>query len=226
MTMVAMKIIHGKSLSTTLDVINESFFFGRALTASQKELAAKWIASRQGLPGSYGNMFSPAEQDHQGIRVFTGERVRSGAATGHILGEEACRALILLNVKNSKVREALDRGTAWVRQNPDKTTGMYCCGICSCSLWRNLLTGVYKDGEARLVAGMKALKANRKGQGQWRRFPFYYTLLALEEMNHPLARAEMRYTAPICERNLRRKEKEDIFSHRRRVLMERVLEKC
>ncbi len=220
-----MKIVHADSLSQTVDVINESFFFGRPLTKSQKEQAAKWLAGRQGLPGSYGNMFLPAQNDYQGIRVFTGEKVRSGAATSHILGEEACRALILLDVKNSKVQEALSRGTAWVRQNPDKTTGMYCCGICSCSLWRNLLTGAYKDGEARLIAGMKALKASRKGKGQWRRFPFYYTLLALEEMDHPLAREEIRYAASVCEKNLRRKEKEDVFSLRRRVLMERVLEK-
>jgi hypothetical protein len=55
-------------------------------------------------------MFAPTERDFRaGIRLFTGERVTSGAATSHILGEEACRALLLLNTDVKKAREALQR---------------------------------------------------------------------------------------------------------------------
>ena len=46
---------------------------------------------------------------------------------------------------------------------------------------------------------MALLKKCRKGESQWRVFPFWYTLLALVEMDLPAAVAEMRYVAPRCE---------------------------
>jgi hypothetical protein len=58
-------------------------------------------------------MFAPTEGDFaEGIRLFTGERISSGAATGHILGEEACRVLYLLNGSPARVRQALARASS------------------------------------------------------------------------------------------------------------------
>jgi hypothetical protein len=55
-------------------------------------------------------MFAPTAKDFaDGIRLFTGERISSGAATGHILGEEACRAVLLLDAGVRDVNEALAR---------------------------------------------------------------------------------------------------------------------
>jgi hypothetical protein len=53
-------------------------------------------------------MFAPTPGDFDGgIRLFTGERISTGAATGHILGEEACRVLLLLDDVSSGAIEAV-----------------------------------------------------------------------------------------------------------------------
>jgi len=98
------------SLAGTVDAVNDALFFDREIPKKQAREVAKWVASRQGAPGSYAGMFAPTEKDYrEGIRLFTGERVTSGAATGHILGEEACRALLLLDADVAEARVALRR---------------------------------------------------------------------------------------------------------------------
>jgi hypothetical protein len=228
-----MKILSVNSLAGTLDAINEAFFYGHKLTKTQKLEAAKWIASRRGKPGSYASMFAPTDKDFKRVvKVFTGESVRSNAATSHILGEEACRAMILLNVPDANVKNALNRAnlsmlkrlreyeTQW------KVHGMYCCGICSASYWRNIVVGGLDKKEQRLAAGMKKLKTYRLGNGEWRRFPFFYTLLALNEIELKSAIEEMRYAAPLCERYLKRATSGSKYSQRRHDLAERILAKC
>jgi hypothetical protein len=228
-----MGIVNPKSLAATLDAINGAFFLGQKLSSSEKTKAAKWIAGRQGEPGSYRRMFAPTKPDFtKGIRVFTGEPIRTGAATAHILGEEACRALILLGAADSGVRSALKRASEGMMAAIKEveaygyTPGMYCCGICSVALWRHLAVGGLRDQERLLRAGMKTLKGYRLGNGQWRRFPFYYTLLALDEIALPAAAGEMRYAAPVLEKALKRPPRNDRFDARRRVLTERILARC
>ena len=228
-----MVIVNTKSLAATLDSLNDAFFFEKRLSSGERTKAAQWIASRQGLAGSYRGMFAPTRGDfRQGIRVFTGEIVKSGAATAHILGEEACRAVILLGVADPGIGSALKRASAGMRSAVKEceasgyTPGMYCCGICSVAFWRNLLAGGLADQERRLRAGVKTLKTFRRGGGQWRRFPFYYTLLALSEFTLPAAVDEMRYAAPVLEKLLKRPERDNRFDRRRRVLAERILGRC
>jgi hypothetical protein len=219
----------------TLDAVNAAVFYGQPIAKSEKVETANWIASRQGQPGSYAGMFAPTELDlKSGFRVFTGEQVRSGAATRHILGEEACRALILLEVKVPAVKKSLALATAGIYQRLIDTVakgyqvGTYCCGTCTGSFWRHLAVGGIKDinPERWLAAGMKRLKSERLGNGKWRRFPFYYTLLALNEIELPAAVAELKYAAPVCERYLKRANRKNKYSQRRRILVERILEKC
>ena len=107
-----MKALDPRSLASTIDAISDALFFGRRIAASEVRRVAEWLASRQGLPGSYSGMFAPTAQDYaRGIRLFTGERISSGAATGHILGEEACRALLLLDADVPEASAALVRAT-------------------------------------------------------------------------------------------------------------------
>jgi hypothetical protein len=107
-----MKLLDARSLGNTVDALNEALFFGRPIPRGEARRAARWIASRRGLAGSYAGMFAPTPKDYaDGIRLFTGERISSAAATGHILGEEACRALLLLDVGLSDVSVALAEAT-------------------------------------------------------------------------------------------------------------------
>lgn len=223
-----MGILNTNSLTLTLDAINDIIFYGHSITNSERKEVAKWIAGRQGKSDSYANMFAPTERDFkEGIRLFTGERVHSRAAIGHILGEEACRAIILLDLKEEGVQDALKKATLGMMSRIDlskRTPGMYCCGTCSASLWRHLAVGGLKDPKRRLEKGMKALKLHRDGKCRWRSFPFYYTLLALSEINSPSATSELRYTLPALKRVLKRIPKDNKISIRRKALVDRIFE--
>ena len=142
-------LIHQSSLSETVDAVNDAVFFGKAMAAKDRRRVARWIAARQGLPGAYGELFAGfAPELASGIRLFTGERVTSASAR-HILGEESCRALLLLKSDEAIATAALTRATAWIvervekatTQSPRNTPGAYCCGKCTVGLWRNILAG-------------------------------------------------------------------------------------
>ena len=193
---------------------------------------ARWIAARQGLPGAYADTFAgfPGEREN-GILVFTGERVSSASAR-HILGEEASRVLRSLAVRDRDVQAALERADAGLMNclsraalDPRNTNpGKYCCGKCSVGLWRNLLAGGLDRQEERLRKGVgELLRAHRAGKGKWRVFPFWYTLLALVEMDLPEARQELEYVAPVLERTVRRATPSEVFGQRRQELARRAL---
>jgi hypothetical protein len=228
-------LVRPDSLAATLDAVNDALFFGRPISDADRRRAAAWLAARQGLPGSYHGMFAPAEADRrEGMRLFTGERVATRAATAHILGEEACRALLLLDVPLEEVRCALARATEAMlvrlraAEEREKHTGrpwlgQYCCGRCTAALWRHLAAGGLERADRHLAAGVEALRHSRDGEGRWRRYPFHYTVLALSEMDVSLAIDELRYAAPILERLANRAPDGAAFAARRRTLTERVL---
>jgi hypothetical protein len=225
-----MELLNTRSLAGTIDAVNDALFFGRRIPKNEASHVALWLAGRQGLPKSYAGMFAPTSKDYaEGIRLFTGERITSGAATGHILGEEACRALLLLEVDIEKARAALVRAT---HSMDDRLTqsesergrrGFFCCGACTASVWRHLAAGGLSIGRERLDAGADLLKEYRDGDGGWHRFPFHYTLLALTGMNGKSALDEMRYAAPRLEQMLKRRGRGDRFDMRRRAVAERIL---
>jgi hypothetical protein len=201
-------LISRASLADTVDAINAEFFAGRKLSAADRGRAARWIASRQGLPGAYGDTFAgfPAERS-KGIVLFTGERIASASAR-HILGEEASRVLRQLRVRDLEATRALARADdglmrclARAAEDPrHDNPGLFCCGKCSVGLWRNLLAGGLDRHEERLRRGASHLRAMRDGERQWRRFPFWYTVLALSDMDSSEAKAELKYAAPALER--------------------------
>ena len=226
-----MRLINHNSLASTIDSINEALFYKKSLSKSSAVEVAKWIASRQGIPGSYANMFAPTKKDFQnGLVLFTGEKVSTRAGISHILGQESCRALILLGIKSEDVHTSLKKATAGFIERmklyiePDK--GTYCCATCSCAFWRHLAAGGLINGRRLLAAGMKTLESFRDGKGRWKKFPFYYTLLVLSEIELPAARKEMQYAAPACKRVLKREIKKTKIDRRRRTLTEHILEMC
>lgn len=80
------------------------------------------------------------------------------------------------------------------------------------------------DWDEALDNMLSALPAHRDAdKGTWRRFPFYYTVLALTELDHPKATAELKYVRRICERRRARLRPKDDISRRRIAVMDRVL---
>ena len=170
--------MYSSSLAMTIDSVEETFFYGKSVPAALREQVARWIADRQGKPGAYANMFAPTSLDvSNGIRLFTGEVVRSGAALRHVSGEEACRSLLLLKSRSTTVKAALERATAGMLGSLERCRSqrrnLFCCGTCDPALWRHVVAGGLMGEEDWLSHGMKALKACRDSQGKWRRFPFF-----------------------------------------------------
>jgi len=224
-----MKIINPKSLAETLDALNEAFFYEKTIEKALRFQAAEWIASRQGMPRSYAGMPAPTDADfRRGIRVFTGQRVKTLGSIAHILGQEACRALTKLEVHTAKVDRALEasvKGFLGRLRDPGRRQGTYCCGICSAAYWRHLAAGGLANTERELEAGMWDLHEHGTDDGKWSRYPFFYTLLALHEIDTSMALTEMRHAAPVCEKLLKRHAKGK-YDQRQHDLAERVLLKC
>jgi len=225
-----MKLLNKYSLAETVDAVNEALFFGKNITGEQKKQIALWLASRQGAKGSYSGMIAPTEIDFKtGIKVFTGEPVTTRAGTSHILGEESSKILLKLGVKNKAVVNALDKSIKGFEKGMKRAVemgyndGFYCCGKCTAAYWQNLAAGGLKYQERRLNKGMKILYKLRDGKGRWRRMPFYYTLLALSEIDSPLANKELEYAAPGLEKLLKRFNDKDKYGKRRKKLIEQVL---
>ena len=219
------------SLAVLVDGIEQKRYFSQRIPARELLAAEREIASRQGLPGSYAGMFAPTRLDfRRGIRVFTGEPVRSGAATAHILGEECCRLLLKLKVKDRLVSAALARAEAemlerlssWDQLHAERT-GFHCCGICTASFWRHLAAGGLDSPGPRFRNGLRVLASLRTGSGRWKRFPFFYTLLALTELDAPGAKTELRWAAPAVERSLKALRGAGRYPKRRRAVLEQAL---
>jgi hypothetical protein len=90
-------------------------------------------------------------------------------------------------------------------------------------MWRNLLSGGLDRREERLEKGLRALHSRRDGSGRWGQFPFWYTVLALEEAGTAAARKEIAYAAPLLVRAAERKPGEGASSRRRHGLAVRAL---
>ena len=101
--------------------------------------------------------------------------------------------------------------------------GLFCCGKCSVGLWRNLLAGGLDRREERLRRGASHLRSMRDGEHQWRRFPFWYTVLALSEMDSAEARTELKYAAPALEHAAGRTAPSAVYARRRHELAVRTL---
>ena len=122
-----MGILVRASLGETIDRLNEAFFYDKKLKVSEKKEVAEWIAGRSNMPRSYATLPAPTEKDYKtGFRVFTGEKISSGAGTGHIIGEESLRALILLDEEASRWRRSLE--TSAVLLHPSCSPGYGCQG--------------------------------------------------------------------------------------------------
>jgi len=232
-----MGVIVEDSLVETLNRLDDALLFDGELPLERRLRVARWIAARQGMPGAYrGTLFAPTERDFaNGGGVYTGEKVRSGAGLACKFGLEAARSLIRLGVEDPLVNDALVRASDGMIRNlggsqVSPPLGMYCCGSCSVAMWRLLAAGGLNHRRRRLEAGIALLHSRRDGKGRWRSFPFYYTLMALGEMDHQarpaMAISEIRYAAATCIKCLRRLPKDDPLSKRRREVLQRALAKC
>ena len=227
-----MSILNSKSLSATIDNVNVADFYGAPLKKQDCRDAIAWILTRFEAPSAYGRTFGITRQDEsERLCTFTGEGLVSDASMRHVHAEEACRALIVLNrVAKLNIPE-LELASQFLlscivrSENAGKPAGTYCCGPCTVSLWRHMAVGGLADYSKKLNLGVGVLQTYRDSKGTWGRFPFYYTLLALSEIDLANARKEIRYALPECKRKLKTLRASSRFSRRKADLLTRILQK-
>lgn len=195
--------------------------------------ALDWIQERQGMEGSYEvkghKFFAPAEKDKEKVELITGEKFENTGGTDHMLGQEALRALMLWGrgeeIETKRALKTLynlldlDQDYGTPREN-----GYFCCAKCSVAMLKTVSVVKTESWEETLEKGVDKINQNRDGEGRWGKYPFYYTLLALSEIESDSAVDELRYAAENGETLLNRYEgKDDRKSIFRKIGLETAL---
>jgi len=216
------KVLAPDSLQETLWRLEEVRQRFRVKSDVRVKEALEWVLSRQGLEGSYCSLFALTTQDlAQGIRLLTGERIRTNAAARHILGEEALRTLIVWNLGSAPVTEAL-KGLDQILERGGKN-GSYCCYNCTVAFLRTLAVAKTYGADEILEKGLRRVKKARTSEGRWKGFPFYYTLLFLSEIDSSSAREELRHARKVADSLLKRCRGKDRVPLFRRLGLEAAL---
>jgi hypothetical protein len=217
-------ILDTTSMVRTIDQINEKFLVGEKIDPGEGLEAARWLASRQGAKGAYRDMFAPTPEDYEaGMHIFTGERLVSASAR-HIMGQEAARAAWLLGRSDAAVRGAYEKATGWMHALPEFiNTGTFCCGRCTLAFWRHYWAADFEAKEDLVTRGIGSMQTYRLGDGRWRRFPFYYAIYTLQDLDLPAAREELKYALPVLERYVKRSPA-SAFDNRRLMIARKALD--
>lgn len=224
-------LLNKNSLSLTIDNINLVYFYGNNFKDFKTDETAEWILSRYNTEHSYNKSFGITAKDWKSdLRTFTGERFTSPASLNHIHAQEAGRALNILKRHTSLKMPALQESNKnFIKlflkdEQCGKHEGTFCCGPCTVSLWRNMSVGGYGSYGKKLNNGFSILKKFRKNDGEWSRFPFYYTLsVLLESAKLPNAIEEIEYAYDKCSKRIKTIRGDDKFADRKRELLNRII---
>jgi len=223
--------VQPNSLAATLDAVDEALFYDRTLPEADLEATARWLAARQVRSGKRAGMFAPTDRDYgRGVTLFTKEKLQTRLAARNILTAEAARALTLFGRTSPGVQDArqcVDRANRWLsRQCFARDCMVGECAHSGIGLMRYVAVRHGDRAQEWLEHHLEMLSARRDSKGRWKGLPFYYTLLALTEIDLPSARHELRYAGPACERVRKRLSGDDPVARRRRDVVHRVLSRC
>lgn len=238
-----MKLTDERSLARSARNVNEAHFLGRDIDKSDARAAIDWIRSRywQDIPerirqsakpdprwAAIPKSFNLTDDDRRaGPRTITGEPV-ANASMRMVHSREAARAMLILGDLTGEPVSEAEELCASVRHTADhleaKGLELFCCGPCTAAVWRLANIGGLGDCEQTLDHLLSALPKHRDAKsGAWRRFPFYFTVLALLELDHPKAATELDYVRPECEKKRKRLKPKDDTAIFRMAVLDRAL---
>jgi len=224
-----MALLNKTSLYKTVDNVNEAIFYGKKISKSDARSISSWISSRYDTEYSYNHSYGLTKMDmNSPVCTFTGERLLC-ASMRHIMAEESARVMLQLSEITGTMPETLKKTDERfyrmlkASEAAGKPIGTFCCGQCTIGLWRYLNAGGLPEYRKYITDGIRSLHSNRDEAGKWGRFPFYYTLLALSEIEDEAALKEINYAMTACERALKRMNKTNTFSRRKRDLLLKIM---
>lgn len=227
-----MTLIDHDSLARTVENVTHARCHEETFSDRDKGNITDFLFSRHTCNEyRYAGMFAPTKSDFTGdVKLYTGEKLTTQASKAHILSEEAGRILLQFNADDESFMRTYNEIISGMlnRLNDDEnqyaTLGFYCCGTCSVSMWRHLIAGGLDRGCERLADGLDKLKRYRDGKGRYKRFPFWYTMLALSDIleNETVQDEITDYARPSLQRTANRKAG-NLYAERRKGLARFIL---
>lgn len=195
-------------------------FEGGSYAPAQRASLAGWILARQNRQNGF--IFHPTQEEQQvGICLLSGEKPKTKLLANNALELETLRLLALLQPGAPEARrtfETANRRLARLCFAQVCTTGE--CAHASIAYLRYLTALDMQQCLPQAQHALDVIRQFRSGTGRWRAFPFFFTLLWLNDLPDGLAAAELEYARPYCETLLEKQLSEDkrIDSMRRRIL--------
>jgi len=222
------KIEESFSLIKDIDFLNEHLFYNKPLPKRFSDPIIERFLSRQIQYGNSIGQFSLTPNDYlEGSILFTGEKLHTKLAIRSITGQEICRHISLFASKNEKTELVLELADKWLT---DSCFAEFCstgeCCHSTIGFMRYLNTLKCHNYESILINFIELLAQHRNKKTGWDKFPFYYTLLVLSEINLPEARNELSFALPLCEQNFDKIENVNIHTQRRLDILRKVFSIC
>ena len=214
------------SLVEIVDRINEIEQDGEFLSASQKSEILRTLFQFYSSSNKYLGFDIPSLDFEKGGHLFTGERLYTQFGINTVVSLEICRIMSLLDRTQDEIQPILNAVNTRLSTKCFVRDGCI-IGECAHALlvfWRYLLVSDWPDREMRIIKIINILNTNRDGNGRWNHFPFYYTLMVLQETQMELAKQELDYAMPACERSLPYISVPEPFRHRRKLILENCLQ--
>jgi hypothetical protein len=223
-----------ESLYETFYRLQEAHYGLRSCTHQQIREALNWLEERQD-PRSNRLAFERTDYDRRatgGYRASSGKYVRLRYVklpTGEGTWNHAVQAIrVLLNWEDPAAEVVQRAKTSFLERYPfpGAAPGRFCCARCN-AVYQPTLRLVdrerYDDQEP---AFMEVLHNDRADGTRWKQHPFYYTILALDEIGTPAARDELFHVARHIRPSLlkRYQGRQDRASRFRKLALETALQ--
>lgn len=227
-----MKILDTDSLRTTVENFDTVYRTGSDWEAEFPELV-EWISSRLGQAGSYAGSFAMTDKDwERPFKLYSGEKLTTKAVRSHVIAQETMRILRIMEQQTGEYIDALHTSEVRLAERifsieayDTQHTGFYCCGFCSVSFWRALNVGSYPQRQEVLARGLETLLGHRDGPLGWKRFPLYYTLLLLSEVDQVDIDRTIGNVDGLTQRRRHLASKDDPLSRKRHDIIDALLKR-
>ncbi len=201
---------------------NGAFSFGEK--RFDGSLLAKWLLERQIQAGRNSGLFQPTDEDYAERRLPTGEYLKTKLATVHVMSQEAGRILHVLAPEEPAIADAVAKSAARLSET---CYALQDCTIGECAAsfigYVRFLAAVFGDeATPEITWRLRTLSNHRGGNGRWKRFPSYYTLLVLSEIGLPTAQDELTYAKTLWSPGARMAPVEEPYAERRSRLLAAV----
>ncbi|MGY5859443.1 MAG: hypothetical protein RTU63_08735 [Candidatus Thorarchaeota archaeon] len=153
-------------------------------------------------------------------RVYTGEKLQTQLAAKNILTVESARALVLSGSKSETTQSSIALVETWLEKQCFSD-------FCETGECRHSSIGFIRYLNAlgktqRLEHMVTKLSKFRDSKGGWKGFPYFFTLLALSEIDSPLVDDELQYALSFADQRFKRSRSDEPFTSRRKEILSRV----